>query len=314
LQAREAFSCKTEEIVPEFLAGTILPVYILPPTFWFQTVSPCFYFLMATRIHPTAIIEPGAQLGEGVVVGAYAYVGPDVQLGAGTILHHHACVEGFTQLGGKNEVFPFALVGSMTHDLKFRGGRPGLRVGDRKVFREYVTVHAATKDGEFTVLGNDNVLLAYSHVAHDCVVGNHLVMSSHAALGGHVVVEDHVVIGWNVGVHQFCRLGAYSMAGACAKVVQDVPPGLMADGNPARVRTINKVGLERSGFSSADLVLVRAAYKILYREGLNRTQAVTRLSAHPQADHPWMKGMVEFMRHSQRGLTAGNTVHEHAGP
>jgi len=260
---------------------------------------------MATRIHPAAIIEPGAVLDEGVVVGAYAYVGGETHLGANTILHHHACVEGFTQLGRDNEIFPFALIGSKTHDLKFRGGRPGLRVGDRNVFREYVTVHVATHDGEFTVLGDDNVLLAYSHVAHDCIVGNHFVMSSHAALGGHVAVEDHVVLGWNAGVHQFCRLGAHGMAGACAKVVQDVPPGLMADGNPARVRTINKVGLERSGFSSADIALVRAAFKILYRDGLNRTQAVERLAAHPQAQHPWMKALREFMGRSQRGLAAG---------
>lgn len=260
---------------------------------------------MATRIHPTAIIEPGAELAEGVTVGAYAYVGPEVKLGTGTVLHHHACVEGFTTLGKDNEVFPFSLVGSKTHDLKFTGGRPGLRIGDRNVFREYVTVHVATKDAEFTVLGNDNVILAYSHVAHDCIVGNHLVMSSHAALGGHVVVEDHVVLGWNAGIHQFCRLGAHSMIGACAKVVQDVPPGMMADGNPAHIRTINKVGLERRGFTPDDIAIVRASFKILYREGLNRTQAATKLAAHPQAKHAWMVALLEFMNLSQRGLAAG---------
>jgi UDP-N-acetylglucosamine acyltransferase len=258
-----------------------------------------------TRIHPTAIIEPGAELGEGVSVGAYAYVGPEVRLGAGTVLHHHACVEGFTQLGCDNEVFPFSLLGSKTHDLKFKGGRPGLRVGERNVFREYVTVHVATNDGEFTHLGNDNVILAYSHVAHDCAVGSHLVMSSHAALGGHVVVGDHVNVGWNAGVHQFCHLGANSMAGACAKVVQDVPPGLIADGNPATVRTINKVGLERHGFSADDIALTRAIFKILYREGLNRTQAVERLTAHPQVAHPLVSAMLEFIKHSQRGLASG---------
>ncbi|HVU36939.1 MAG TPA: acyl-ACP--UDP-N-acetylglucosamine O-acyltransferase [Opitutales bacterium] len=262
---------------------------------------------MPTRIHPTAIIEPGAELAGDVAVGAYAFVGAGVKLGAGTILHHHACIEGRTTLGRENEIFPFALIGSKTHDLKFTGGQPGLRVGDRNVFREYVTVHTATNDAEFTTLGDDNVLLAYSHVAHDCIVGNHLVMSSHAALGGHVVVEDHVVIGWNAGVHQFCRLGSHSMLGACAKLVQDVPPGLMADGNPARVRTINKVGLERRGFTAGDIALVRSVFKILYREGLNRTQAAAKLAAHPQAAHPWMQAMLAFLGRSERGLAAGGT-------
>lgn len=263
---------------------------------------------MSTRIHPTAIIESGAELDEGVSVGAYAYVGPAVRLGADTVLHHHACVEGCTQLGRANEVFPFSLLGSKTHDLKFKGGQPGLKVGDRNVFREYVTVHVATNDGEFTALGSDNVILAYSHVAHDCVVGDHLVMSSHAALGGHVVVGDHVNVGWNAGVHQFCQLGAHSMAGACAKVVQDVPPGFIADGNPATIRTINKVGLERHDFSAADIALTRTIYKILYREGLNRTQAVERLRAHPQAAHALVVGMLEFIQHSQRGLASGENA------
>ncbi len=260
---------------------------------------------MATHIHPTAIIEPGAELAADVVVGAYCVVGPQARLGPGTVLHHHACVEGITQLGSGNEVYPFALIGSKTHDLKFSGGCPGLRVGNRNVFREYVTVHLATNEGEFTVLGDDNVLLAYSHVAHDCVVGNHMVMSSHAALAGHVLVGDHVNVGWNAGIHQFCRLGDHSMVGACAKLVQDVPPFMIADGNPAKIRTINKVGLERHGFSPGDVALARAVFKMLYREGLNRSQALERLVSHPQAAHPVIVAMVEFIGQSRRGLAAG---------
>ncbi len=260
---------------------------------------------MATHIHPTAIIEPGAELAAGVEVGPFCLVGSQVCLGEGTVLHHHACVEGFTQLGKNNEVFPFALIGSKTHDLKFRGGRPGLRVGDGNVFREYVTVHLATNEGEFTVIGDHNVLLAYSHVAHDCMVGSHLVMSSHAALAGHVVVGDHVNVGWNAGIHQFCRLGAHSMVGACAKLVQDVPPYMIADGNPARIRTINKVGLERHGFSPEDIALARSIYKIMYREGLNRSQAIERLRAHPQATHRVITAMIDFIGQSQRGLASG---------
>ncbi|MEM8550485.1 MAG: acyl-ACP--UDP-N-acetylglucosamine O-acyltransferase [Verrucomicrobiota bacterium] len=253
-------------------------------------------------IHPTAIVEDGAQLGEDVSVGAYAYIGGQVTLGAGCTVHHHATVEGFAELGAENEVFPYAYLGAKTHDLKFNGGRPGLKIGDRNVFREYSNVHLATNDAEFTVLGDDNVILAYSHIAHDCIIGNHLVMSSHAALGGHVVVGDHVVVGWGVGVHQFCRIGDHVMVGACSKLVQDVPPYMIADGNPAEVRTINKVGLERRDFSPEDIDLVRGIHRILYRDGFNRTQALERLCKHPQADSPLIQSVIAFAETSERGF------------
>ncbi|MFM7209696.1 MAG: acyl-ACP--UDP-N-acetylglucosamine O-acyltransferase, partial [Verrucomicrobiota bacterium] len=183
---------------------------------------------MAARIHPTAIVEPGARLGADVEVGAYAFVGADVTLGDRTKVLHHATVEGRTETGPDCEVHPYALIGGRTQDLKARPGRPGLRIGARNVFREYVSVHLGTQEGEWTVLGDDNVLLAYSHVAHDCVIGNHLVMSSHSAVAGHVHVGDHVNIGWNAGIHQFCRIGDHAMVAACSKCVQDVPPFVIA--------------------------------------------------------------------------------------
>lgn len=257
---------------------------------------------MTATIHPTAIIEEGAQLDERVEVGAYAYVGKGVTIGAGSVIQHHATVEGKTSLGRDNDVFPYAYIGAKTHDLKYKGGQPGLTIGDRNVFREYSNVHLATNDGEFTVLGNDNVVLAYSHIAHDCIIGDHLVMSSHAALGGHVVAGDHVVIGWGVGVHQFCRLGDHCMAGACSKVVQDIPPYMIADGNPAEVRTINKVGLERRGFSAEDIELVRHIHRTLYRDGLNRTQALDQLKAHEKSGEGIISAMLEFAAKSERGF------------
>src|SRR5687767_6172498 len=156
---------------------------------------------MSANLHPTAIIEPGAQLAAGVEIGAFAFVGNGVTLGPGTRLHHHASVEGNTILGAACEVFPYACIGGKTQDLKFKGGNPGLRIGDRNVFREYVTVHCATNVGDMTRLGSDNVLLATCHVAHDCVLGDHIVMSNGAVLAGHVVVEDHVVIGGYGGIH-----------------------------------------------------------------------------------------------------------------
>lgn len=257
---------------------------------------------METRIHPTAIVETGAALGTGVEIGAYAYIGARVTLGDRCRVHHHATVEGHTTLGEDNQVFPYALIGGMTHDLKFKGGEPGLRIGSHNVFREYVTVHIATNDGEFTVLGDHNVILAYSHVAHDCVVGNHLVMSSHAALAGHVVVGDHVNFGWGAGIHQFCRIGDYAMVAATAKLVQDAPPFMIVDGSPAEVRAYNKVGLERGDFSPEEILLVHRVFKILFREGLNRTQAIEKLRHHPEADSRIIRTLVSFIESSRRGI------------
>lgn len=254
-------------------------------------------------IHPTAIIERGAHIGAGVSIGAYAYIGPEVTLGEGCVIQHHATVEGFTSLGARNEVFPYALIGGKTHDLKYKGGKPGLKIGDDNVFREYSTVHLGTDDGEFTVLGNRNHILAYSHVAHGCVIGDHLVMSSHAAIAGHCVVGDHVNIGWDAGLHQFCRVGDHAMVAACSKCVQDVLPYMIADGNPAEVKTLNKVGLERNGFTSAEVDAVRRAHRILYRDGLNRTQAIEKLTGDAElSGNPRVRALLEFIAGSKRGL------------
>jgi UDP-N-acetylglucosamine acyltransferase len=260
---------------------------------------------MAALIHPTAIVEPGAQLGAEVALGAYAFVGAGVTLGAGTRLHHHASVEGNTVLGPGCEVFPYACIGGKTQDLKFKGGSPGLRIGARNVFREYVTIHAATNDGDFTRVGSDNVLLGACHVAHDCVLGDHIVMSNGVMLAGHVTVEDRVVIGGYGGVHQFCRLGAFSMLAATAKLVHDLPPFFLADGSPAKVRAVNSVGLERNGFSAEQLERVKQIHRILYRDGLNRTQALDQLGAHAQADSAEFRQMLAFARSGERGLAPG---------
>ena len=257
---------------------------------------------MAAKIHPTAIVESGAQLGAEVEIGAYAFVGGQVVLGAGARLHHHASVEGNTHIGEATEIFPYACIGGKTQDLKFKGGNPGLRIGARNVFREYVTVHCATNDGEFTRLGSDNVLLASCHVAHDCVLGSHIVMSNSALVAGHVVIEDHVVVGGNAGIHQFCRIGAYAMLSATAKLVHDLPPFFIADGTPAKVRAINQVGLERNGFTPEQLDRVKQIHRALYRDGLNRSQALEKLEAHAQAASEEFVRVLAFARASERGL------------
>jgi len=261
---------------------------------------------MSAKIHPTAVVEPTAELCEGVEVGALAYVGAGVRLGAGTKLHHHATVEGNTHLGCECEVFPYACLGGKTQDLKYNGGNPGVRIGDRNVFREYVSVHASTFEGIYTIIGSDNLFLAYTHIAHECVLGSHIIMSNYAGLAGHVHVEDHALIAAYGGVHQFCRIGKHAMIGGAAKVVQDVPPFFIIDGSPATVRTINKVGLERCGYTPEQMNHIRQIFRILYRDGLNRSQALERLAEHSLAATEEFQHMLEFARKSDRGLAPGN--------
>lgn len=257
---------------------------------------------MATKIHPSAIMEPGAELDEDVVVGPYAYIGPHVKIGKGSVVMHHATVDGATTMGPGNEVHPYAYVGGKTHDKKYRGGVQGLMIGKDNVFREFTTVHCATSEEHVTSLCDNNLILAYSHIAHECRVGSHLVMSSHAALGGHVEIGDHVNIGWGVGVHQFCRIGGYAMVGAASKVIQDVPPYMISDGSPAGVRAPNKVGLARVGFSKDEIALIRRIFKVFYKEGLNRRQAAARLEEAGVAEAEIVTQFLSFLKTSGRGL------------
>lgn len=260
---------------------------------------------MATKVHPSAVMESGAELGADVEIGAFAFVGAGVRLGDGCRLHHHAAVEGDTVLGPGCEVFPFANLGAKTQDLKYAGGTSGVRIGARNVFREYYTVHAATADGVYTRIGDDNTLLAHGHVAHDCVLGNHIVASNAVGIAGHVLIEDHAVLGAMSGIHQFCRIGAYAMISAYAKVVQDVAPYFIADGQPAVIRAINKVGLERKGFDREQMDRVKRIHRVLFRDGLNRTQALEKLAADDEVETPEFVRMLTFARSSARGLASG---------
>ncbi len=255
------------------------------------------------KIHPTAIVEPGARLGEGVEIGAYAYVGAEVEIGDGTIVSHHATVDGFTKMGRENEVFPYAFIGGKTHDLKYKGGKPGLVIGDGNVFREYVTAHMATADATFTVIGNRNNFLAYSHIAHDCVVADSIVMSAHAALGGHARIASHAVIGWGSGVHQFCRVGEYAMLSASSKSVKDIPPFMMADGSPAAVCAINKLNMQRNGFSEEEINAAFFAFKTIYKKGLGRRHALEALEARPDAGSRVLSMIIKFSEEAaERGI------------
>jgi UDP-N-acetylglucosamine acyltransferase len=253
-------------------------------------------------IHPTAVIHPKAQLGANCEIGPYCVLGEHVALGEGCKLHSHVVIDGHTTLGVGNEVYPFASIGLKTQDLKWKGGVTRTQIGDHNTFREYVTVHSATEDGGATVVGSHNHILAYSHIAHNVVLGNRVIMSNVATLAGHVVVEDHAIVGGLAAVHQFCRIGKMSIIGGCSKVVQDVPPFMLADGNPATTRTINKVGLERNGVSEEAQAALKQAYKILFREGLTVSNALARIEAElPPV--PEIKHLLEFARRSERGLS-----------
>ncbi len=253
-------------------------------------------------IHPTAVIHPQARLGSDCEIGPYCVIGEHVVLGDRCRLHSHVVIDGHTELGRGNEIFPFASIGLKTQDLKWKGGLTRTRIGDNNTFREYVTVHSATGDGETTVVGSDNHILAYAHLAHNVVVGNGVIMSNVATLAGHVTVEDHAVVGGLAAVHQFCRIGTMSIIGGCSKVVQDVPPFMLADGNPATTRTVNKVGLERHGVSEEAQAALKQAYKLLFREGLTISNALARIETELPA-LPEITHLVQFARASERGLS-----------
>ena len=253
-------------------------------------------------IHSSAVIHPKAKIGSDCAIGPFCVIGEHVTLGKGCRLHPHVVIDGHTTLGEENQIYPFASIGLKTQDLKWKGGVTRTVIGDRNTFREYVTIHSATGDGEVTTVGSHNNLLAYTHVAHNVTIGNGIIMSNVATLAGHVTVEDHAVVGGLAAVHQFCRIGKMAIIGGCSKVVQDVPPFMMADGNPAETRTVNKVGMERNGVPEEVQTAMKTAYKILFREGLTIPNALARIEKELPLS-PEMKHLIQFVRSSERGIS-----------
>lgn len=252
-------------------------------------------------IHPTAIIHPKAKIGAGCEIGPYCTIGEHVELGDGCKLHSHVVVDGHTRLGKENEIFPFASIGLKTQDLKWKGGITRTEIGDKNTFRECVTIHSATSDGEVTSVGSNNHILAYCHMAHNVTMGNFNIMSNGGQLGGHVTVEDRAVIGGLVAVHQFCRVGKFAMVGGCTKIVQDIAPFMMVDGNPCETRTINKVALERHSKTEGIIPALKQCYKIMFREGLTIPNAAARIEQEvPQL--PEVVHLLNFVRTSVRGI------------
>ena len=257
---------------------------------------------MANEIHSTAIIDPGAELGDGIVIEPYCVIGAGVKLGDGCRLHNHVTLAGPSEIGSRNEFFPYASIGQRTQDLKYAGEPTYLKVGDGNTFREFCTVNRGTAPGSYTTIGSHGSFLAYSHIAHDCTVGDHVIFSNNGTLAGHVTVGDHAIIGGLTAVHQFCRIGAHAMTGGCSKIVQDIPPFMIADGNPAKVRAINSVGLSRRGFTEESVAAIKRAHRVLYREERNYREAVEILRGWEEID-PAVDLLIEFVASTERGIS-----------
>lgn len=253
------------------------------------------------RIHPTAIVDPNAELGAETVVGPYCIVGPNVVLGAGCWLQHHVTVLGPTQIGARNKFFAYGSIGQQTQDLKYAGEPTYLEIGDDNSFREFVTVNRSTTSDGKTRVGSGGNFLAYTHVGHDCTVGDSVIFSNNGTLAGHVQVGDHAVVGGLTAVHQFCRIGRFAITGGCSKIVQDIPPFMIADGNPAQIRGINLIGLERNGFPAETVKLLKEAFRLIYRSKLNTRQAIEAVRSELPRNAE-IAQIIEFIESSERGI------------
>jgi UDP-N-acetylglucosamine acyltransferase len=253
-------------------------------------------------IDALAVVHPDAKLADDVVVGPWTLIGPDVEIGAGTWIGSHVVIKGPTRIGCDNKIFQFSSVGEAPQDKKFRDEPTQLIIGDRNVIRENCTLHRGTiQDNSLTRIGDDNLLMAYVHVAHDCVIGNNVIMANNSSVAGHVRIDDYAILGGFTGVHQFCRIGAHSFTGVGSVVVKDIPPYLMVAGQNAVPHGLNTEGLRRRGFSSETLTQLKRAYKVIYRQSLTVQQALPILQEMAEVC-PEVGLFVEFLKLSDRGI------------
>lgn len=253
-------------------------------------------------IHPTAIVHEDAQVADDVEIGPYAIIGEHVTIGSGTTIGPHTVIEGWTEIGCDNRIFQFASIGAAPQDLKYRGEKAVLKIGDRNTVREFATLHRGTADGGGeTVVGNDNLFMAYSHVAHDCILGNQVILANGATLAGHVEVDDFAILGGLCAVHQFTRIGSHVMISGGSMVTQDVPPFSIAQGDRAKTVGINQIGLKRRGFSEEAIRGIKQAYKLIFRSGLRTEEALEQISNEIK-NCPEVEKFSEFIRKSARGV------------
>jgi len=257
---------------------------------------------MATEIHTTAIVDKEASIDEDVAIGPFCIIGSGVKIGKGARLLSNVLVEGKTEIGEGCQIYPFASIGFPPQDIKYRGEETGVKIGSNNIIREYVTIHRASVGGDgVTTIGNSNFLLAYVHIAHDCRIGNNVVLVNLATLAGHVVVEDYAYVGGMVAIHQFTRIGSHAMVGGFSGIGQDIPPYTMASGPRAKLFGLNTVGLKRHGFSDTTIAELKKAYKILFREKRTLKDAIKKVQAElPYTDE--IKTLIEFIEKNKRGI------------
>ena len=254
------------------------------------------------EIHPAAIVHPKAQIGPGVKIGAYSIVGENVQIGKDTILDSHVVADGLTKIGERCHFFPFVSVGAAPQAIRYRGEPTRLTIGNDNLIREFVTINRGTVEGQGeTVLGNNNFIMAYSHIAHDCKIGNQVIMANGSTLAGHILVEDFAIVGGLVAIHQFARVGCYSIIGGASGIPQDIPPYTIAAGNRARLYGLNLVGLKRHKFPEATVSALKQAYRILFRSHLTLHKAMDRVEKEVP-DLPEIRHLLEFLKNSKRGV------------
>ena len=254
-------------------------------------------------IDARAVVDPAAEIDQGVEIGPFSIIGEGVRIASGTVVGPHVVIRGDTGIGHDNRIFQFASIGEDPQDKKYAGERTRLEIGNRNQIREFVTVHRGTvQDAGLTRIGDDNLLMAYAHVAHDCDIANHVIMANAASLGGHVQVDDWAILGGFSVVHQFCRIGAHSFAGMASVISKGVPPYVLVAGNPARARGINSEGLKRRGFDEAQIARIKQAYRILYNAGLMTTEAIARLESE-LSEWPETRLLLEFLSSSERSFT-----------
>ncbi|MBU2541789.1 MAG: acyl-ACP--UDP-N-acetylglucosamine O-acyltransferase [Candidatus Omnitrophica bacterium] len=252
-------------------------------------------------IHKTAIVDKQAQLTDDVEIGPYCFIGPDVKIASGSRIGAHAVIEGHTSIGKNCKIFTGACLGSIPQDLKYQGEKTYLEIGENNIFREYVTVNLGTESGSKTVIGKNNLLMAYSHVAHDCIVGDECIIANCGTLAGHVTIQDKAVIGGLVAVHQFVTVGRLSIIGGCSKVVQDIPPFSTCDGHPTRVYGINMVGLKRNGVSQEEIMQLKKSFKILFMSKLSFPHAIEKVKAQIRVSQS-ISYLIDFIKNSKRGV------------
>jgi UDP-N-acetylglucosamine acyltransferase len=254
---------------------------------------------LMTRIHPTAVVHPGAELDPTVQVGPYAIIGDRVTIGAGTTIAAHAVIEGPTVIGVGNQIFPGAAIGLDTQDLKYKGGDTWLKIGDYNRIREYVTINRATGAGESTIIGDRNLFMAYSHIAHNCIIEDNVKIANATQLAGDVYVESDAVISGVLGVHQFVRIGRLSMIGGMTRIQRDVPPFTIVEGTPARVRSLNLIGLKRAGCNTEELTILKKAFRTIYHSGYTIDRALEELQLFPYEER--VQHLQNFLRLSASG-------------